>query len=313
MFLPKTVNYSNFDFSKDYYQVFRKPFNNSISPQVVIKLKIENQVFVYDIAIAEFLFNVRFATINQINRFFVKWLEHNKNILSEYRLSADRTSRLYSLEDYRIVNDCLISDNEKAIYEENPDYLKIYTLDLGGKGLVANFTDFNYWDWKYTDNVKDPRKIMKELVVTDIYLKLLETNLLYFSKNTFIYQGKNSFVPEFKATVKSPTGKNNCFYGEIIFKGIQDDKLMDMLLKYESLLSTNMWKKFSEETPVVLFFVEDINTAVKVCQMCDKYLITNYRLSTFEDIRDKSLIDGFYKYNGQKKLQRVKSSHFALT
>lgn len=313
MFLLNNIDYENFDFSKDYYQVFKKSFNNSVSPQVVIKLKVDNKIFSYDIALANFLFDVRFATLNQINEFFRKWLEKNDDIKSKFDIDINRKSRLYRLEDYRIVNSFLISDDEKEAYEESEDYLKVYALDLGGKGLIVNFTDCNYWDWKYTDNIRDPRQVIKDLAITDFYLKLLDTNMTYFTKNVYVYQGKNSFVPGFKTTVKAPTGKDNCFYGDVFLRDETQDVLMDRLIKYESMLSTNTWKKYSEEEPILLFIVDDIETAARVCETADKYLIKHYRLITFKDLKEKGLIDGFYKYNAQKKLQRVKSTHFAIT
>lgn len=311
MFLLNNIDYRNFDFTKNYFQVFKKSFNNSVSPQVVIKLKVDNKIFSYDIAIAQFLFDVRFATLGQINEFFNKWLAKNSDVKSNFEIDVNRKSRLYRLEDYRIVNSFLISDDEKAVFEENEDYLKIYVLDLGGKGLIVNFTDCNYWDWKYTDNIRDPKQVVKDLAITDFYLKLMDTNMMYFTKNVYIYQGKNSFVPGFKTTVKAPTGRDNCFYGDVFLKDENTDVLMDKCVKYESMLSTNTWKKYSEEEPILLFLVEDLETAMRVCEIADKYLIKNYRLITFEDLKNNNLVNGFYKYNNQKKLQRVKSSHFA--
>lgn len=297
-------------------QTFQKPIKGNVSHQIVARMKNDGTLTDRDLAIATFLFRYRFATIEQIYEYLklmkldTLQAKTDGEVPKETSIISIR-NRLEKLISYRIVNKFQLGIVEDDMVQ--PDALHIYCLDLGGKFLLANYSNEDTSDWTVTHNLKSSCHISKDLVVTNIYLKLLRncgSRLVAFEKNPLRKCENISIIPTFDFTIEYMGGYRH-FVCEVIKDFDMPIEFRKKAIKLEKLLKTNAWKKYyfgSNAEPVLLLFAEDDNLALDVGRVISGQTeIESFRISTEERAMDLS----FLKYIPEEdKLKKVKTSVF---
>lgn len=295
-------------------QTFQKPIKGNVSHQIVVRMKNDGILTDRDLAITVFLFKFRFATLEQIYEYLklqgLVTLQNreDENISKETSLMSIR-NRLEKLISYRIVNKFQLGIVEDV--KVQPDAFHIYCLDLGGKFLLANFSNEDTSDWYVTQNLKASCHIAKDLVVTNIYLTLAKNcgeRLVSFEKQPFRKADNVTIVPTFDFIVNY-MGSDRHFIGEVVKDFDVPIEFSKKVLKLEKLLKTNAWKKYyrgSNSEPVLLLFAENDNLALEVARIVSEQTeIDAFRLSTEERILHSS----FLKYiKEEDKFKVVKVS-----
>lgn len=275
MFLSSDINYHILP-TKEYHQIWRNNISTPLNPEVVMRMRVDNRISDTNIHLAEFLYNVRFATQEQIDKYLT--LTEGKT-LSPFQMEK--------MSSYRVVNEFLVSEDKKAKFTRNPDLFRVYALDSGGRTLVVNLTNQdNWWDWRLTDNITTIESVYRELVYTDLYLNLLNSNLNDFKRNFMIRYGERYFTPGARANVMSPKGKENVLYFEVFYNADSEEKIRGLMERYESLSATNIWKKYSSRKPIIVFIAEDDELCNKLLsKLSAAFEINNLRFTTFERMK----------------------------
>ena len=291
----------------DLKQTFENKFTVNVGQNEIIKMKNNNVITDRDLAIAKFLFQFRFATSDQIFRY-----------LKESKTKINLLNRLDKLVKYRILNKFMLSDIEEDSIAEGAQ--TIYCLDLGGRYLLSHYSNEDVSDWYTTINMKASEIISKNLLVTEFYLRLLETcpnKLSYFKNEPEIRVGKKNVVPSFAMCLEI-NGQKKYFIGEIVrAEDTASGLFREKALKLESLICTNAWKKYyydSSQTPLLFAFADSDLTALEAGKIiAETTEIAGFRLSTDERLQKIIYETGaFLKYIPEKEiLQEIKAVTFA--
>ena len=287
-------------------QTFKNAFTLQIGKNEIIKMKNTGVITDRDLKIVQFLFNHRFATANQVYEF-----------LGEDKNKPNIKMRLEKLINYRVLNKFTLS--EFPMDEVPEDSYQIYCLDLGGLFLMASYTKEDTSDWFTTINMKGSEVIDKIITTVDIYLRMRDTlgdNLIAFKVEPIYTVNKKNIVPTFEIVIKDNAGAYKYFICEVVKNYDFPVYLREKALKYESLLTTNSWKKYFYDVtvaPPLLVFAEDdrlaLDSAIAFSEMTE---IESFRLST-EDRVKKTLYElgAFLKYDPQtKSLKEIKALTF---
>lgn len=289
----------------DLKQTFENKFTLNIGKNEIIKMKNSNVITERDIKIAKFLFHFKFATADQINRY-----------LNEETSNVNLKNRLDKLVKYRVLNKFMLSDFEEDRIA--PDALEIYCLDLGGRYLLANYSNEDTSDWYSTVNMKSSEIISKNLLVTEFYIQLMRTcpnKVAHFKPEPELRVGKKNVIPSFEMSMKI-NGQTKYFIGEVVREYDFPIHFREKAAKLESLLTTNAWKKYyydSNTEPILLIFADSDLTALDAGKLISETTeIRNFRLSTDERIHRKLYETGaFLRYvKEQEVLQEIKAVTF---
>lgn len=260
----------------------KQKFNNdlnykNVSQAVIVKMKSDNQLTDRDLEIAKFLFNVRFATLNQIYRFLN--LTSNKSNLK---------NRLDKLVKFRILNKFVLTNEDESIVEQ----LQIYCLDIGGRYLLASYSKIDTSDWYTSINLKASELIGENLLATEFYTRLKETcseKISNFKQYPEFRCGQTTITPTFKFSLNIGPKTIN-FIGEVVREYDFPDNFREKSIKLNSLIKTNAWKKYYKEEdgePILLILADSDETCYLASQTIDDFTqIDKFRLSTDERIKE---------------------------
>jgi len=295
-------------------QVFQNAFTLSIGQKEIIKMKNNGVITDRDLEIAKFLFKFRFATLEQIYS-YLEVLNRNKN--EEMSSINNINNRLNKLVNYRILNKFMLTEDLTAD-KIAPEALEIFCLDLGGRYLLANYSNEDTSDWYTTENMKASEIINKNLAVTNFYLSLIKTipdKVVFFTLEPKMNIGKQVIIPSFDMCLKIG-GNNSYFIGEIVRTYDFPIHFRDKAFKLESLMQSNAWKKYYYDapTPPVLFLFADSDmTALESSQlMTEATEIRRFRVTTDERVK-KPLYEmgAFLRYSEERNvLQEIKATTF---
>jgi len=295
------------DVPASYKQVFQNTFTNSIDKTKIVTAKCNNAIGDKDVRIAEFLFTYRFATLDQI----YKWLEL-KNDLDEVETKDLLKVRLEKLvKMYKILNKFVLSPYDADGF--NGENLEFYCLDLGGAFLLHNFTNQtleNIMNWRPKNaNYHTPDAVSRDIMILDIYLRMLDIfgdELKYFDPYKRMSYNKRQTTVTFDFCVERD-GDIKYFIGEIV-------KYVDLRQRFpqssdslEQILSTNTWKKYYldvQEQPVVLYFVDDDEDALKIADSLSLREIPKFRITTKERMQG-DLSTAFMAYDPENKALKL--------
>lgn len=286
-----------FDIQANLKQKFENDFDyRKVKESILVKKKQRNDISDRDIEVAKFLFKVRFATLNQIHRY----LGGNIN-------KSNLKKRIEKLVAYRVLNQfTLVSPDETR--EEK---IKIFCLDLGGRHLLAKFSTLSTEDWNSTVNMCAAELVGENLLCTEYYLRLLETcpeKVTNFELYPEFRCGDINIRPHFKCTLTVNDKKIN-FIGDVNRDYSFPDEFEKRARKYESLLTTNAWKKYyRNETnpPILLVFSSSDELACEAAETIHEATrldLKKIRFSTDERIKEELGAKGtFLKYE-QKSIE----------
>lgn len=293
-------------------QVFENKFNINIGQKEIIKMKNSGIITDRDLSISKFLFKFKFATLQQIYLYLKLDSNVEKNS-SEISIK----NRLDKLVQYRVINKFMLTEDE-SLEKISPDALEIYCLDLGGRYLLAHYSNEDTTDWYSIINMKTSEIINKNLCVTEFYLSLMKTcpeKVTYFNVEPEIRVGKKNVIPSFDMCINI-SGNNNYFLGEIVRHFDFPIIFKEKAFKLESLFESNAWKKYyydSPTPPVLFIFADSETTALEISKLITETTeMKRFRLSTDERIKKPLHETGsFLKYVKSKGvLQEITATTF---
>lgn len=311
MFLPKDTKVENLPSlirKYDLYQNYFKAYSNApMLSDTIIKMKNDGEVTEYEVDLAEFFYHARFATEEMFLEFYSDYL----NKAEKDRIKNRERLNLNRLLENRIISEFTISTEENPTFPKSTDSLfKVYTLDMGGLGLVTNYRNYyDIWDFKLTNNFVSVERVAKELITTKFYLKLKDLNVRGFTKRPLVYVGERAINPDFKLILKTENSVPY-FFGEVILKDFNEETTREMLLGYESLERTKHWMKYSKQEPVSLFICEDEDTLQRFAKLTDRVFMERMRFTTFERLKKPLYEEGTFLKKDNGELLEVVSNHF---
>lgn len=294
-------------------QVFDHNFSMNVGQREIIKMKNADVITDRDLDISKFLFKFKFATAEQIHNYLdiIKDKEEKMSSINNI------INRLNKLVQYRVLNKFMLTDGitaEKIL----PEALQIYCLDLGGRYLLANYSNEDTSDWYSIVNMKGSGIINKNLCVTEFYIALMRTipdRVVYFNPEPDIRIGKSNIVPFFDMCLNN-SGNKSYFVGEVVREYDFPIHFRERAYKLESLFESNGWKKYyyDSPTPPVLFLFADTDiTAFEVSKMLTETTETRrFRLTTDERMKRPLYEAGaFLRYSEEDEvLQEIKATTF---
>jgi hypothetical protein len=289
----------------DLKQTFENKFTLNIGKNEIIKMKNSNVITDRDIKIAKFLFQFKFATAEQVYK-----------LLGEDSSKINLKNRLDKLVKYRVLNKFMLSDHEEERIQA--DALEVYCLDLGGRYLLAHYSNEDTTDWYSTINMKSSEIISKNVLTTEFFIRVMQTcpaKITHFKVEPELRVGKKNVVPSFEMCMKI-NGQTKYFIGEAIREYDFPVYLRERVNKLESLLITNAWKKYyydSDSAPILFGFADSDLTALEAGKMImETSEIRNFRLSTDERIQRELFETGaFLRYlEEQDVLQEIRAVTF---
>lgn len=295
-------------------QVFENNFTLNIGQKEIIKMKNNGVITDRDLNVAKFLFKFKFATLDQIYKF----LELNTSN-SEENLSSKMNinNRLNKLVQYRVLNKFMLTEDLVA-EKIDSEALEIFCLDLGGRYLLAHYSNEDTTDWYTTTNMKGSELINKDLCITEFYLSLMNTcpeKVLYFNVEPSIRVGKSNVIPSFDMCF-DVLGNKSYFVGEVVRGYDLPIQFREKAFKLESLLESNAWKKYYYDTltPPVLFLFSDTDlTAFEASKLITETTeMRRFRITTDERMKKPLYETGaFLKYLEEEDvLQEIKATTF---
>jgi len=288
----------------DLKQTFENKFTLNIGKNEIIKMRNNNVITDRDIKIAKFLFQFKFATVEQIYK-----------LLNEDATKVNLKNRLDKLVKYRILNKFKLGAFEIEL--SVPDALEIYCLDLGGRYLLAQYSNEDTSDWLSIVNMKSSEIIAKNLATTEFFLRMLDTcpgKLSHYKVEPELRVGKKNIIPSFEMGMKV-NGQMKYFIGEIVRDYDLPIYFRDRILKLESLLTTNAWKKYYYDTdsaPILFVIADSDMNALESGKIISTSEIKNFRLTTDERMQRPLYQTGaFLKYlEEQDLLQETRAVTF---
>ncbi|MEK3955995.1 MULTISPECIES: replication-relaxation family protein [unclassified Psychrobacillus] len=293
----------------DLRQTFENKFTLSVGRNEIVKMKNTDVIKDRDLDVAKFLFQMTFATARQIHM-----------ALADKSSSGNIQARLEKLVRYRILNKFMLSSFEEE--KVHPEAQEFYCLDLGGRYLLAHYSNQDTTDWVSTVNMKSSELISKTLAVTEFYVQLkrsIPEKIISFKAEPELRMGKKNIVPSFELTL-DVGGLPKCFLGEVVREYDFPSQFRDKAAKLESILVTRAWKKYyyQSDTPPVLFVLCDGDrTAFDAGKLIQETTeMRSYRLTTDERMSTIPLYElgAFLRYEAEepdeKKLREIKAVTF---
>ncbi len=274
----------------DLKQTFENKFSLTVGKNEIIKMKNSNVITDRDTMIAKFIFQFKFATLDQIYRY-----------LGENKTKLNIKNRLDKRVKYWVLNKFMLGDLEDDRVAD--DAMGIYCLDLGGAHLLGNYSNEDVSDWYSSVNMKASEIISKSILVTEFFLRVVETcpaKLKYFRVEPDFRVGKKNVVPAFEMCLDI-NGQSKYFVGDVAREYDFPSYFRDKVMKLESMLATNAWKKYYynvETAPILFVFADSDETAKEASQMITATSeIENFRVSTDARIqRELFGLGAFLKY-----------------
>lgn len=295
-----------FNIKKGLKQTFEHDFSHkNISKMAIIKMKNSDILTNRDLKIAEFLFKVRFATLNQIHRY-----------LFDKGKKSNLKARLDKLVEYNVINRFVFCDDDRNVKET----MQIYCLDIGGRLLLENYSTTDTTEWYSINNMKASNIIGKNLLITEWYIRLIETipeKLVAFLIEPQLMCSKVLLKPEATFSIKNGEEGRVHFIVDVIRKEDINEEFQKRVERYESILDTNAWKKYfknSYESPTLLILTEEEKNIPEIAQVI--YDFTNLkkvRYSTDQRILKPLNESGiFLKFDPESEEKKITTSKILI-
>lgn len=297
-------------------QLFENQHTLNIGFKEVIKMKECGTITERDLIITKFLFKFNFATVDQIHDYLT--------ILNPEMASNPEAikNRLNKLVQYRVLNKFILVEDQEAKINEKGSYpedsLEVYCMDVGGRYLLANYSNEEVADWYTVLTMKISELVQKELFVTQFYINLIRSSgdkVVFFNINPKMNVGRQSINPHFELCLND-NGKRAYYIGEVVLEIDMPGEFRGRAIKYESLLKTNGWKKYFhdiENAPPLLIVSESDYVALDASQMLHGMTeMDKFRATTIDRMEQPFYENGtFLKYeNREGILQAVTLTKF---
>lgn len=283
-------------------QVFNTPFTLSVGQKEIIKMKNNEVITDRDLEIARFLFKFRFATLEQV----LQYLNYHEAPDAQTSMPALK-NRLDKLIQYKVLNKFMLT-SDATLEKIAPDAMEIYCMDLGGRYLLAHYSNEDTTDWYTVINMKSSENVSRNLTITGFYLSLLNSagvNIEYFNVEPEMRVQRKVVIPSFEIAY-NVNGIRTYFLGEVVKDYDFPVQFRDKAQKLSLLLESDAWKKYcmnALEAPVLFLIADSDQLAGEVARfMSEATEITRFRLTTDERMqRNLSDKGAFLKYNADKE------------
>lgn len=280
------------EINKELLPVFQNPpYNYSSSKANIMNLINHKMVDELDVAIVNMLYNFKYATLEQMSLYLDSSIE-------------DIQKRLPLLIKNKIITYIQFHSKADSV---KPDGFNVYCINMSGLTLLkltkANEDIDNY---KLEDLIDSTYSILKNLKVLEFYLILKEhgkgnvayfQTYRYFVNRGFIYKAKGYFN-----LTKGNISKN--YILEVVTNDdvslSQDTKFTNKLIKLERIVTNWNINYVNIPEPTIIFLAESHDIIPKVCEMCLNLNIKNFRVCTYDNIKN-GISQSLYKYDDEKQ------------
>lgn len=242
-----------------YNQKFINPNFTTISKSAIMELKVNGTIDNDDIKLVEFIFLMRFATIEQLCRY------------ASLKQIEDCKERVECLCANSVLNRFVLIDEEQYNGRLPKDIREFFCLQEGGKYLVENYGDVAIVDWKVGDNCTSSKNVGKTILGTEIYLEMLTAPY-----PLFVFEMRPFFVFIYNTLYGGPVYGFHLPDGTTQYLLVENIRSSDDLLstkeklrRYESLVTTKIWKRYyhdASECPKILFVSNNDETALELAR-----------------------------------------------
>lgn len=288
---------------EDFEQAFCKdPALNTDLTQIML-LKHRGIIDKTDIKILEFVYEMKFVTVQQMERFAA----------FEGVEKDDLEARLSVMYSNSIINKFGFVEEEKYRGKLPADIKLFYCLHTGGKQLLDNFGADDYYDWVVGYNITSPKGVSKTIIASELYLQLYTSNVPFVShtrRPSYTIKEK-SFCggEEFCMMVNNtPT----YYISEVFFASDKQNIVKQKLRNYEGVFSSKGWMRYykdGNEVPTLLFITEDDDTASQLAGLINEFyrFTGTYLLTTKERILQGITTEGSFLYH-DRDINKLKAT-----
>lgn len=275
----------------------------SVSDNVVFKMCADGSYSTDVINLVAYIKDVRFATLDQINRAF----PNNKFSIRQ----------LMDLVDDFILNAIVLGDREDFEVFKNEDALIIFALDVGGT-YILNYAGLDSNKWSLKESHQSTRVIKKLLAQGEYYLKIYNNSR--FEMRSFIPRRKFSVGRTITEVDFSMSINNNSIVknilGYIVEDGFEDLNFRTSISDLSEVFNeTQAWKKdypISEKPTVVLivYSKESLMKVSKIMTESTSYSPVDVNIILYNhlidvDIDDLSVFSYVVKEDGAIKIGKL--------
>lgn len=285
----------------NFHQRFFHDPNSQTNLTQIVNLKYTGVLDDSSIKILEFIYDVRFATLEQIEMFCgIKEIEY----LEE---------RLNTMFKAFAVNKFGMVDIERYANKLPPDAKAYYCLGYAGMQLLQQFSGRDYIDWEPGKTIQGARNISKHLFSTEIYLHMLSCGvpLINTEYKPEFSVNKSTLRPMYGYSFKLKDGSIDYILTDIMYAS---DKISDIRYKlrlYEGLLTSNLWGKYfpdASRQPMMVIYTEDDATALALArEISTGTKLSVYLLSTMERTININMFEtgAFLRYDGNDMFTEI--------
>ena len=246
---------NTFDIPESFEQAFfRDPMLVTDLTQIMM-LKQRGVIDKTDIKILDFIYELKFATIQQLERFAETLLMDKEEL--EARLSV--------LFSNTIINKFGLVDEEKYKGPLPEDIKAFYCLHTGGKQLLEAFSGMDFIDWVPGYVFAGAKGVAKTILAGELFIQFYMSNKEFVShvrrpyynlKNAQFYGGD-----EFCLKIN---GKLTYFISDVFFASDKNNIVKKKLGDYSTVFASKGWKRYykdGEDIPSLLFITDDDTVA----------------------------------------------------
>lgn len=215
-----------------------------------------------DIDIVSFLYDVKFATIEQVLRFCdIKAIEEGEN-------------RIKNLFSCAVINKFAFVEGESYTEgKELPgDAKEYFCMGSGGKQLLQQYSGLDYIDWEPGSNCQCAENVCKALLGAEVYLDMMslkDVKLLDYERKPYFIYKMGVLVANAVYSFKMKDGTVDYIITDVIKSYSSISDIRQKLRDYDSLLRTNIWRRYWPDAirqPMLFLFTDDDATALALAR-----------------------------------------------
>ena len=291
------TNRNFYDLPENGRQFYERPNFALIkaSQSEVARERSENKIKDYVVEIIKFLHLTKFATEDQMQRYF----ESNQNVGVNKDLLDDLVKNYFINRFY--INDTELDFNEYSD-EDTDKILYVYTLDFGGEYLLT-YEGVDTTQWRYTQLFAGIEVIKKALQQTEFIIGLFNannSNIRRYDQFKNFRVGDSEVDTDFAASLDYKNGRATInLLGFFVEPRFEDLYLRDKIEDIDKVMNkTNAWKKYyplgGYTKPKIMFIVrsadkESFDRIIKVIMRASEYQTPDVYLIGYNELAAKGL------------------------
>lgn len=274
----------------NYEQSFQFPPVVKADTIQVLKLVQNQNISDEEIKIMKFLTMVNFATQEQLVRF----CEINRICGEEGAFRAV----MRHLMTVRLINRFMMSDEKLEKGDRIPKDAKSYFCATSGAAELLEHmsTAVSLIEWDISEVVKPAGMVARNVLITELYLRLEECCPGRLSKTTGNFfrtvpkysVGKSRIIMDADFRIASPKNEDVSFVCSVFRTFDNDQEVSERIERIETLLCTQGWRKyfpFDDEEPVLILLCDNEETIEKMTNVMSHRKIARFFFTTIERMK----------------------------